>query len=135
MNIDTPPTVSFPGKLLSCNRAVNLIRVFEKVFYSLQQDRVRLEQQVKDQEAMLNLLKQQQNQQQPHQLQSQHIPLHANVATGIPPQGTFVSYVPYPMSGGFQPVPTMPGIAPAQAIYTVPQVYGAIPPPVGFQQK
>ncbi|CAB4009608.1 Hypothetical predicted protein, partial [Paramuricea clavata] len=99
-----------------------------------EQNRIRLEQQVKDQEAMLKLLQQQQQQQQqlqhPTQLQSPQIPLHH----GIAPQGAYVSYLPYQMPGGIQALPVQ-GIPGTQPIYTIPQVYGAIPPPVGFQPK
>lgn len=98
----------------------------------MQQDRIRLEQQVKDQEAMLRLLQQQQRQQP--QMQSAQIPMHPNLATGMAPQGAYVSYIPYPIQGGIQAVPIQ-GVQAGQPIYTIPQVYGTIPPPVGFQPK
>ena len=95
---------------------------------------------------MLKLLQQQQRQQQhpTQQLQSAQIPqipMHANLAAAMAPQGAFLQY---PMSGvpympfqmpQIQAVPTMQGMPAAQPIYTVPQVFSTIPPPVGFQPK
>ncbi|XP_028399597.1 epidermal growth factor receptor kinase substrate 8-like isoform X2 [Dendronephthya gigantea] len=99
-----------------------------------EQNRVRLEQQVKDQEAMLRLLQQQQQQLPQPQLQSAQIPIHPGVA-GIAPQGAYVSYVPYQMPGMPGMPATLQPIPGTQPIYTIPQVYGAIPPPVGYQPK
>ena len=82
---------------------------------------------------MLRLLQQQQQLPQA-QLQSPQIPMHPGLAAGMPPQGAYVSYIPYPMQGGIQAVPIQ-GVQASQPIYTIPQVYGAIPPPVGFQPK
>ena len=53
------------------------------------------------------------------------------------PHGAYVSYVPV------QAMPGMPGMQisgvqgypAAQPIYTIPQVYGAMPPSLGYQQK
>lgn len=93
-----------------------------------QESRIRLEQQVKDQEAMLKLFREQQKQQQQTQVTPQLQP-------AIQPQGTYVSYVPVQAMPGVQAIPGVQGIQATPPIYTIPQVYGTVPPTLGFQHK